>query len=137
MPDECLSGLLVSSLRAHGLRTKVHYRPRLGLRHGKPMVNLTRRRRHRSLRPPTSDPLAEGSVVRAEPEDRVTVEIAGGPPGVMATIQVDDTILRRVRLDACGAGRADIPDSEMDGRLEVRVDNRVLLAGQVPARSDA
>lgn len=96
------------------------------------MLQSTHRRRRRSLRPSTPDPLTEGAVVWAEPEDRVTVEIAGGPPGAMAVIQVAGNTLRRVRLDACGTGRANMPDSCVNGRVEVTVDNRVLLSGHIP-----
>ena len=76
-------------------------------------------------------------MVRAEPEDRVTVEIAGGPPGALATIQVAGTTLRRVQLDACGTGRAEMPDSDVSGRVEITVDDRVLLTGHLPSGSGA
>lgn len=76
-------------------------------------------------------------MVRAEPEDRVTVEIAGGPPGAVATIQVAGTTRRRVQLDACGTGRVEMPDSEVSGRVEITVNNRVLLTGHIPAGSGA
>ncbi len=70
--------------------------------------------------------------MRAGPDDQVTVGIAGGPPGAVATIQIAGIVLRRVRLDACGTGRVVVDDCEVSGPVEITVDDRVLLTGTLP-----
>lgn len=76
-------------------------------------------------------------MVRTEPEDRLTVEIAGGPPSALAMIWVAGAIWHRLQLDACGIGRVEMSDANVSGRVEVTVDDQVLLTGHLPAGGGA
>lgn len=115
-----------------GPRTNVHYRNRPRPHDIASMEKSTHRRR-RSLRPAAPHGLTEGSVERDDREAGATLEIAGGPAGALAAVQVAGVGRRPIRLDNCGAARLGLLGALPGGRIDVLIDETVVLTGHVPA----
>lgn len=71
-------------------------------------------------------------MTHAATNDYVTVEIVGGPPATTATVVVGG-LSHGIRLDACGSGSGRVPASAADTSVEITIEDRVVLAGRVPA----
>ena len=97
------------------------------------MVNSIRSLRRRTLRPTNGPTLIEGAMTRSNSDDYVTVEIAGGPPWTTATVLVAGAPCGSVRLDGCGTGSVQVAATSHDSCIDIAVEDRVLLTGQLPA----
>lgn len=115
-----------------GPRTNVQYRPRRPCRHREPMVTPTRQRRRRTLRQCTPDLLTEATVTRLEERQTVTLEITGGLPFSTATVLVGGSVAGHLRLDGCGSGQVDVRTPCGADRIDIAIDERVLLSGRLP-----
>ena len=93
--------------------------------------------RRRTFRPTSAHSLVEGSLTRAGTSNYVTVDIAGGPPRVTATLIVGGVACGRVRLDGCGAGSVRVPAAPDNPVVEIAVENQVVLIGQFPAAPES
>ncbi len=88
----------------------------------------------RTLRPLNPTTLVEGVLTRSGPDDEVIVRIHGGPPHKTAVVAVDGAIPRGIRLNGCGAGWTRLAEVDGSPRVQVAVDDDVLLTGRLFAR---
>ena len=75
----------------------------------------------------------EGVMWRWDANDFVTVEVAGGPPGLVAAVYLDGDHWGTVCLNGFGSGSIALPTSPTHTQIEVVAERLVLLSGHIPA----
>ncbi len=71
-------------------------------------------------------------MTRTDSNDYITLEIAGGPPHVMATVFVGGAVCQHIALNGCGTGSARVTTTSTNPRVEIAIEDLVLLTGRLP-----